>query len=108
MKARFIEQQPPVKIVNKESISYIYLCLNEEYKTETYPGIGNEQTKENYYEYDYNEIIAPTDKLPLDDIQDHTEKYLNYSYSPDDNGRISKLEEQINGIMNAIERGLTT
>ena len=112
MKARFTEQQPPVKTVTSGDKIYIFLCLNETQGTESYPDIGEGQTHETYYEYDYNEIIGPTDKLPLEDIQANPEKYLDYVYTeqkedPEDD-RVKNLEEQVNSILNAIERGVNS
>ena len=78
MKARFTEQQPPVKIVQKDGTAYIYICLNETQGQETYPNMGEGQTTESYYEYDYNEIVGPEAELPLEDIQTHPENYLTY------------------------------
>ena len=37
MKARFTEQQPPVKIIQKDGNAYVYICQNETQGTETYP-----------------------------------------------------------------------
>lgn len=84
-KARFSAQQPQVKIVQKDDTAYIYICQNETKGTETYPDMGDGQTQENYYEYDYNEIIGPSDKLPLEDIQTHPENYLEYEYISEEN-----------------------
>lgn len=78
MRARFSQQQPPVKIVQKDGTAYIYICLNETQGQETYPDMGEGQTVESYYEYDYNEIIGPEAELPLEDIQTHPENYLTY------------------------------
>lgn len=80
MKARFTQQQPPVKIIQKDGKAYIFICLNETQGTESLPDMGEEQTTETYYEYDYNEIIGPTDKLPMSDIQANPENYLDYVY----------------------------
>lgn len=78
MRARFSQQQPPVKIVQKDGTAYIYICLNETQGQETYPDIGEGQTTENYYEYDYNEIVGSEAELPLEDIQAHPENHLTY------------------------------
>ena len=78
MKARFSQQQLPVKIVRKDGTAYIYICLNETQGQETYPNMGEGQTTESYYEYDYNEIVGPEAELPLEDIQTHPENYLTY------------------------------
>lgn len=72
MKARFLEPQPPVRIVEPDGKSYVFLCLNEEQKTEAFDG-----TETAYYEYDYNEIV--TDKIDLDDVRAHPEKYISYT-----------------------------
>ena len=107
MKARFSQPQLPVKTVATGDKTYIFICLNETQGTESYPGMGEEQTTEAYYEYDYNEIVGPTDKLPLDDIQAHPENYLDYEYVPEDLDvdalikRIEKLEQE-NADMNRI------
>ena len=112
MKARFTEQQPPVKTVTSGDKTYIFLCLNEAQGTETYPDMGEGQVQETYYEYDYNEISGPTDMLPLEDIQAHPENYLDYAYTEQEeegeDDQIKNLEGQVNSIMEAIERGLTT
>ena len=78
MKARFGLQQQPVKIVAKEGIAYIFICLNETQGHEAYPDMGDGETVESYYEYDYNEIIGKETELPLEDIQAHPENYLTY------------------------------
>ena len=112
MKARFSQPQLPVKTVAAGDKTYIFICLNETQGTESYPDMGEVQTIETYYEYDYNEIVGPTDKLPLDDIQVHPENYLDYVYTeqkedPEDD-RVKKLEEQVNSILNAIERWMNS
>lgn len=112
MKARFSQPQLPVKTVAAGDKTYIFICLNETQGTESYPDMGEGQTTEAYYEYDYNEIVGPTDKLPLEDIQAHPENYLEYVYTeqkedPEDD-RVKKLEEQVNSILNAIERWMNS
>lgn len=78
MRARFSQQQQPVKIVQKDGTAYIYICLNETQGQETYPDMGDGKTVESYYEYDYNEIIGKETELPIEDIQAHPENYLTY------------------------------
>lgn len=80
MKARFSQPQQRVKTITSGEKIYIFLCLNETQGTETYPDIGEGQTTESYYEYDYNEIIGDADKLPLEDMQAYPENYLDYVY----------------------------
>lgn len=107
MKARFLQPQLPVKTVTSGDNTYIFLCLNETQGTETYPDVGDGQAQETYYEYDYNEIIGPTDKLPLEDIQVHPEKYLDYKYTEKTDDPGEKALEEIEKLKAAIERGLT-
>lgn len=107
MKARFSQPQQRVKMITSGEKTYIFLCLNETQGTEVYPDRGDGQTTEAYYEYDYNEIVGLTDRLPLDDIQANPENYLDYEYAekPDDPGE--KALEEIEKLKSAIERGLT-
>ena len=77
MKARFSQPQLPVKTVAAGDKTYIFICLNETQGTESFPDMGEGQTTETYYEYDYNEIVGPTNNLPLGDIQAHPENYRN-------------------------------
>lgn len=112
MKARFLEQQPPVKTVQADGKTYIFICQNETQGSETYQDIGEGQTEQGYYEYDYNEFSAPTGILDLEDIQARPENYLEYVYTeqkedPEDD-RVKNLEEQVNSILNAIERGMNS
>lgn len=107
MKARFSQPQQRVKTVMAGEKIYIFLCLNETQGTETYPDMGDGQKQEAYYEYDYNEISGPTDKLPLEDIQAHPEKYLDYKYTEKTDDPGEKALEEIEKLKSAIERGLT-
>ena len=111
MKARFSQQQLPVKIIQKDGTAYVYICQNETQGQETYPDMGDGQKQEAYYEYDYNEISGPFDKIPVDDIQAHPEQYLNYEYTENKTDvdslikRIEKLEQE-NVDMNRIFEGV--
>lgn len=111
MKARFTTQQQPVKVIQKDGTAYVYICSNETQGTESYPDMGDGQTTETYYEYDYNEISGPFDKIPVDDIQAHPEQYLNYEYTENKTDvdslikRIEKLEQE-NVDMNRIFEGV--
>lgn len=107
MKARFSQPQLPVKTVASGDKTYIFICLNETQGTESFPDMGEEQTTETYYEYDYNEIVGPTDKLPLDDIQAHPENYLDYEYAEKSDDPGEKALKEIEELKAAIERGLT-
>lgn len=114
MRARFTNQQPPVSVVARDGVSYVFICINEEFKTETYPDIGDGKTQESYYEYDYNEIVGPADKLPIDDIREHPDQYINYAYTdpgPSDanaytDKKISELKAQIDADLAPIYKEL--
>lgn len=97
-KARFTEQQLPVKIIQKDGTAYVYICQNETQGQETYPDMGEGQTVETYYEYDYNEIIGLSEELPLDDIREHPGNYINYVHketkaNEDIETRVSNIEK---------------
>lgn len=111
MKARFSQPQQRVKTITSGEKIYIFLCLNETQGTDTYPDMGDGQKQEAYYEYDYNEISGPFDKIPVDDIQAHPEQYLNYEYTENKTDvdslikRIEKLEQE-NADVNRIFEGV--
>ena len=107
MKARFLEQRPPVKTVQADGKTYIFICQNETQGTESYED-NEEQIQETYYEYDYNEICGPTEKLPLEDIQAHPENYLDYKYSEVKQDPATQALAEIEELKAAIKRGLTT
>lgn len=107
MKARFSQQQLPVKIIQRDGMAYVYICQNETQGQETYPDMGDGQTTESYYEYDYNEIIGPADALPLEDIQAHPEDYLDYAYTPEKEDPGAQALAEVKELKKAIERGLT-
>lgn len=108
MKARFSQPQLPVKTVTAGDKTYIFICMNETQGTESYPDMGEGQTQEAYYEYDYNEIIGPADALPLEDIQAHPEDYLDYEFAENMKTieeRLSALEQvqaQMDGIFEEV------
>ena len=107
MKARFSSQQPPVKYIEKDGIAYIYICQNETPGQETYPDMGEGETIESYYEYDYNKIIGPVSEIPVDDIQLHPENYLEYEYKPQASDPDVQALAEVQELKAAIERGLT-
>lgn len=104
-KARFSQPQLPVKTVAAGDKTYIFICLNETQGTESFPDMGEGQTTETYYEYDYNEIVGPTDKLPLDDIQVHPENYLDYEYAEKSDDPGEKALKEIEELKAALEKG---
>lgn len=108
MKARFLEQQPPVKVVQSAGMAYIFICLHEEQGNEPYSDISDGITSQLYYEYDYNEIVGPEDKLPLEEIQSNPENYLDYKYSKVKQDPGTQALAEIEELKAAIERGLTT
>lgn len=108
MKARFLEPQLPVKVVKSFGMAYIFICLNETQKTETYPDMEDGNTSQAYYEYDYNEIIGPEEKLPIEEIQLNPENYLDYKYCESEQDPGIQVLTEIEELKAAIERGLTT
>lgn len=107
MKARFSQPQQRVKTITSGEKIYIFLCLNETQGTETYPDMGEGETIESYYEYDYNEIIGPVSEIPVDDIQLHPGNYLEYEYKPQASDPGVQALAEVQELKAAIERGLT-
>ena len=86
IKARFFDPQPPVKVVDDGGFVYIFICLNEEQKTEKY----DEETT--YLEYDYNEFREEKSQIDLEDVMKNPEKYLVYSAKQDKQDIVTRLE----------------
>lgn len=72
-KAKFIEEQPEVKVTERDGMYYISICLNGEWKTEKMA-----DTTERFWECDYNEIV--TDDIDLADVRENPEDYIDYDF----------------------------
>lgn len=93
-KARFMEKQQPVTVVEKDKI-YVYICLNEKEVKEENINVESEISESMMmYEYDYNEIIEDAGVLDIDDVKASPENYLNYEKEKEktDKERITELE----------------
>lgn len=87
-RVRFSKEQPAVMIKSFDEKDFIYLCLNG--KTGE-----DEETGEEYTEYDYNEIICPSGTLDTEDVEANPENYIDYVYQEE--AELS-VEEQLNDI----------
>lgn len=93
MTVKFVNHQPPVKIVKTGDICYIYICLNEKIVNEKYINERNEEVTEVFYQYNYNEFCEISSKLNIEDIEANPEKYLNYdSNTQNEPDRLTQLE----------------
>lgn len=75
-KARFSSQQQTVKVLEDTDKYYIFICLNEEKKTEKLENVDKELE---YFEYDYAEIVEFKENIDIKDIKDNPSKYLYYT-----------------------------
>lgn len=57
---------------------YIFICLNEEKKTEKLENVDKELE---YFEYDYVEIVEFKENIDIKDVKDNPSKYLHYTNS---------------------------
>lgn len=92
MKARFLEQQPPVKFVVLHGTTYVYICVNEKL-------VSNSDTEEGEteaYEYDYNEFFVPTEEIDRKAIIENPEGYVLYDPNKkmDYEAEIKKLQDE--------------
>ena len=113
MKAKFSRKQPPVRIVTSGDKTYIFICQNESVVNETGLDKEDEQMQETYYEYDYNEIIGPTNEIPVADIQANPENYIDYRHEGPENKmdkvliEIEKLKKQLANTNNQLINNIT-
>ena len=81
MKARFLTEQQPVRVVDTAGYSYVFICLNGEEKSEYYSSTestNEDTTEEKYIEYDYTELVITKEnpEYDIEDIKLHPENYL--------------------------------
>lgn len=75
-KARFSSQQQTVKVLEDTDKYYIFICLNEEKKTEK---LENADKELEYFEYDYAEIVELKENIDIKDVESNPSKYLHYT-----------------------------
>ena len=103
-KARFLDPQPPVRLVEKGGKVYVFLCLNEQAFEETYEGSGPVTV----YEYTYHEFAEDADVIDVQDVQSHPEKYMTYAPEPDTLEANQWVQEQIQAaITQAVSQAVT-
>lgn len=102
MTARFLDAQPPVRMVEKHGKVYVFICLNESVYEESYD-FGEETlpTTVTVYEYDYHEFVEDLQNINAEDVQNNPEKYMSYapkSESENVEDKLKRLEAQINAL----------
>lgn len=75
-KAKFLEQQSKVKVSEIQDRYFIFICLNEEKKTEKLKDTDKELE---YFEYDYVEIVELKKNIDIKDVKSNPSKYLHYT-----------------------------
>lgn len=83
-KAKFAEEQQPVRIISDNNKLYVFICLNGKRLYLYDYDFNDESFSEEYFEYDYNEFIVDSDKIDVKDLEKNSEKYLNYPLPPVD------------------------
>lgn len=75
IKARFVEEQPEIKIITLEGKHYIYICRNGERKQEIYQNDGGDEIVD-YWEYDYCEGVEDAGSVTEKYIKENIEKFI--------------------------------
>ena len=95
MRARFLDPQPPVRLVEKGGKVYVFLCLNEQ----TFEEACEDSSPVTVYEYDYHEFVESADAIDAQDVRAHPEKYMTYAPEPDTlEAKLKKMAEQIRAL----------
>ena len=76
--AHFNNEQPNFQTETYNGQTRVQLCVNGEWKEVEYGFEGGKILKSKQWVCDYNEFIAPADELPLDDIKENPQEYLDY------------------------------
>lgn len=99
MRARFLDPQPPVRLVEKGGKVYVFLCLDEEVFDEAYDSGEAEAVTETVYEYTYHEFAEDADAIDAQDVRAHPKKYMTYTPEPETmESKLEKLTAQINAL----------
>lgn len=93
MKAKFLEEQPPVKTVDYGDKTRVFLALNGHIVTESNDILRQQPI--NYYEYEVNEFMCATSMV--DAIKSAPESYINYTppKEPTAEERLAALEDYV-------------
>lgn len=75
IKARFVEEQPEIKIVTLEGKHFIYICRNGEKKREIYQNEGRDGAVD-YWEYDYWEGVEDASEVNKKYIKENIEEFI--------------------------------
>lgn len=80
MKARFLQQQPPLDVRRLDGRAWCYICVNGVQTTESVPGEDGTEHTETVWEYDYNEIVLESSESELlSKIEANPEAYVDYT-----------------------------
>lgn len=98
MTARFLEEQPQVNAVEKDGVSYVFLCLDGVYGLDPDLGVG-------VWTYRYHEFHDKTENLDLYDIKTNPEAYMDYV--PEKKTELDEFKVQLNAILNILAGGIS-
>lgn len=99
MRARFLEPQPPVRLVEKGGKVYAFLCLDEEVFEEAYDSGEAEAGTETVYEYTYHEFAEDAAVIDVQDVRAHPKKYMTYAPEPGTlEAKLEKMAKQIRAL----------
>ena len=80
MKARFLQQQPPLDVRRLDGRVWCYICVNGVQTTESVPGEDGAEHTETVWEYDYNEIVLESSESELlSKIEANPKAYVDYT-----------------------------
>ena len=99
MRARFLEPQPPARLVEKGGRVYVFLCADEKIFYETCDSVEGNSDPVTVYEYDYHEFAEDVDNIDTQDVMAHPEKYMSYTHETETiESKLAKLTEQLNAL----------
>ena len=98
MIAKFLEEQPQVSVVEKDGVSYVYICTNGICEHE--PDLGVD-----VWTYRYHEFREKTENLDLYDIKTNPEAYMDYV--PEKKTELDEFKVQLNAILNILAGGIS-
>ena len=78
MTARFLTEQPTVRISACDGVLAVQICINGKRMEDVFDTPDGRGTPVTYWEYDYNEFSANQAEIDVSDVVTRPEKYIDF------------------------------
>ena len=78
MTARFLTEQPSVRIAVYDGVLAVQICIRGKRMEDVFDTPDGRGTPVTYWEYDYNEFSADLAEIDVSDVVARPEKYIDF------------------------------